>query len=579
MKSSQIEQWLQGSPVLKNLPVEVVVEIRSFAEKQVSRIHELVKIGMALSAEKQLDRLLEMIVSEARRFTNADGGTLYIKSEDNVLEFMIIQNDSLGIRMGGTGKKISWPPVDLQAADGVENHRNVSAHCALVGKHVNIDDVYRADFDFQGTKEFDATTGYRSKSMLLVPLRDHEDEVIGVLQLLNALDSASGEVVPFPPHEIEDVTSLASQAAIAITNARLIRELENLLNAFLQAIAAAIDEKSHYTAGHVARVADLTERIALAINKAEEGRFAEVHFSDDELDELKMAAWMHDVGKVTTPEYVVDKATKLQTIFDRIDLIRSRAEILKRDVQLADCIAGVGEVGGAAIDVGTGLTLEEIGALLAFLEEVNIGGEFLSDEKIMKLKEIGAITYQENGQAHPLLTEEEIDNLSIRKGTLNQAERSVINNHVTLTMRMLEKLPFPRKLSNVPRFAGMHHEKLDGTGYPNGLKEAEIPLQARILAVADVFEALTAADRPYKPGKKLSESMKILGFMVKDRHLDGDICDLLVESGLAEYYGCQVLSERQRDNFFWKGEEVSLACSPEDQLKCLQGRPRESKNS
>ncbi|MBU0480441.1 MAG: GAF domain-containing protein [Proteobacteria bacterium] len=569
MQTGKIDSWLKNSPLLRGLEEAVVDEVRCFAENQLDRIQELVKIGMALSAEKNLDRLLEMIVSEARRFTNADGGALYIKTEDDHLEFKIVQNDSLDLRMGGTGERISWPPVPLKGPEGIENHRNVSAHCALMGKPVNIDDVYRADFDFQGTRDFDATTGYHSKSMLLIPMRDHEDEVIGVLQLLNARNRESGEVESFDDHEIADITSLASQAAIAITNVRLVGELENLLNAFLRAIAAAIDEKSPYTAGHVSRVAELTTLIAREINRDESGHFSGVSFSDDELAELKMAAWMHDVGKVTTPEYVVDKATKLQTIFDRIGLVEARIEILKREAEIGKLKAQLADRGGAYEPPAE--DLNRLDGILSFLSKVNIGGEFLPDDKIRMIEELTNHHYGAEGSRKPLLTAEEVENLSIRKGTLNKSERAIINNHVSLTIKMLEKLPFPKKLARVPDYAGMHHEKMDGTGYPKGLKGDEIPVQSRILAVSDVFEALTAADRPYKPGKKLSESMKILGFMVKDNHLDEEICDLLVRSGLVQYYGCRNLSERQRDDFDWKGEKIRIDCS-RDKKECLKDR-------
>lgn len=548
MNSGQIEQWLQDSPLLRGLPAEVLAEIRSFAEGQVARIQELVKIGMALSAEKNLDRLLEMIVSEARRFTRADGGTLYIKNDRRELEFMIVQNDTLGIRMGGSGERISWPPVSLCDRDGVENHRNVSAHCALLGEPVNIADVYGADFDFQGTRDFDARTGYRSRSMLIIPMRGHEDEVIGVLQLLNARHPESGETVGFRDHEIADITSLASQAALAITNVRLVKGLEHLLDAFLRSIATAIDEKSPYTGGHVANVAELTVRLAEAINRADSGRFAEVHFSEEELEELRMAAWMHDVGKVTTPEYVVDKATKLQTIYDRIEVVKTRIEVVKRDAEIARL---KGE-GGADGDAASYAEMAE------FLGQANVGGEFLADEKIERIREIGRLEYELNGVRRPLLTGEEIENLSIRRGTLTGAERGVINNHVALTIKMLEKLPFPRKLRRVPEFAGMHHEKLDGSGYPRGITAEKIPLQARILAVADVFEALTAADRPYSRGKKLSEAMRIIGFMARDHHLDQGLCDLLVRSGLVQEYCREKLSDRQRDFLEWGGEKLEL---------------------
>jgi len=553
MSQSKLEQWLQGSEILKDVSQEVLDEVRNFAEGQLSRIQELVKIGMALSAEKRLEHLLEMIVSEARRFTNADGGTLYIKNDQDELEFKIIQNDSLHVQVGGTGENIVWTPVPLKDAKGRDNHRNVSTYCALVGKAVNIADVYNADFDFGGTREFDANTGYRSKSMLLIPMRGYDNEVIGVLQLLNAMDPETGEVIGFDDYEIDDITSLASQAAIAITNVQLVRELEVLLDAFLRVIAAAIDEKSPYTAGHVVNVAELTLSIAEMVNKDTDGAFAEVEFSDEDLAELKMAAWMHDIGKITTPEYVVDKSTKLETIFDRVELVRARVEILKRDAEIARLKERLGDKDNLT-SAELSEEIRQFDEALTFLEEVNVGGEFLSDEKIRDIRRLADKNYRVNGERTPLLSDEEVTNLSIRKGTLNDKERAIINNHVSITQRMLARLPFPRKLEKVPEIAAMHHEKLDCSGYPNGLCAKDIPLQSRILAVADVFEALTAADRPYKHGKKLSESIRILSFMVKDNHLDEDVCDLLIRSGLVQDYACEKISERQRDEFEWKGE-------------------------
>lgn len=560
---SLFDKWLEDSPRIRNLPPEIIEEIREFAETQVARIQELVKIGMALSGEKKLDRLLEMIISEARRFTNADGGTLYIKSEaEEILEFMIIQNDSLNVKMGGSGQDISWPSVPLFTTAGVENHRNVSAHCALTGKPIKISDVYNTQgYDFQGTKEFDATTGYRSKSMLLVPMRDHEDEVIGVLQLLNAMDRKTGDIVDFPDRDIEDTISLASQAAIAVTNVRLIRGLENLLDAFLQSIAAAIDEKSSYTAGHVRRVAELTECIAREVSRMDFGSFKDFTLTDEELAEIRMAAWMHDVGKITTPEYVVDKATKLQTVHDRIEIIRCRFEILKRDAEIRRLkkLLDRNEVDDEPVN-GPAVELDEA---MRFIEQINIGGEFLGDEKIEQLKKYADVQVQVDGATRAIISQDELMNLAIRRGTLTTDEREIINNHVTMTIRMLENLPFPRKFKNVPSFAGKHHEKLDGSGYPRGLNGEEIPLPARMLAVADIFEALTAADRPYKSGKLLSESMAILESMAGNGYLDQELCDLIVESGLVQEYSCRVLSERQRDDFYWKGRKYKVNCPGE----------------
>ncbi|MDP2756165.1 MAG: GAF domain-containing protein [Desulfurivibrionaceae bacterium] len=559
---SYVGQAMAGVPpeVVAGLADLVVREVREFSEGQGNHLYELVKIGLGLSSEKNIDRLLERIVREARHFTNADGGTLYIMEDGRqALDFAIVQNDSLGVCMGGSGEVISWPPVPLRQENKGENHRNVSAHCALTGEPVNISDVYDAEgYDFQGTRDFDASTGYRSRSMLVIPLRDHEDEVIGVLQLLNAKDRETGAVVPFPEHEVGMVMSLASQAAIALTKMRLVRGLENLLDAFVRTIGDAIDEKSPYTAGHVYRVANLTEEIALEVNRSTTGRFASVSFSADEMAEIRMAAWLHDVGKITTPEHLMDKATKLETIFDRIELIRHRVEISR----LHDAFSRLENEPcprreGLAVPVPPAKE-KEWQEIINFLDMINLGGEGLPAESIEKVLRLAGITYAMNGIEFPLLAPDEVENLCVPKGTLTAAERKVMNYHVEMSIRMLEGLPFPKKLRNVPVYAGMHHEKLNGTGYPRGLGNGAIPLPARMLALADVLEALTAADRPYKPGKMLSEAMRILEGMVARADLDGELCDLVVESGLVVRFA-QGLPARQRDDFFWRGRRYCVS--------------------
>ena len=556
-------QAMVGVPaeVVAGLADRIVQEVRAFSESQGNHLYQLVKIGLGLSSEKNIDRLLERIVREARHFTNAEGGTLYIKeSEREALDFAIVQNDSLGVFMGGSGEAISWPPVPLRLEDNRENHRNVSAHCAITGEPINISDVYDAEgFDFQGTRDFDASTGYRSRSMLVIPLRDHEDEVIGVLQILNAKDRETGAVVPFPEHEVGMVMSLASQAAIALTKIRLVRGLENLLDAFVRTIGDAVDEKSPYTAGHVFRVANLTDQIALEVKRATAGKFGPISFSADELAEIRMAAWLHDVGKITTPEHLMDKATKLETIFDRIELIRHRVEISRLNDEIArlENEPCPGKEGRSSPSMPVQKT-EEWQEIINFLDTLNLGGEGLPADSIEKVRRLAGMTYAMSGMELPLLAPDEVENLCVQRGTLTAAERKVMNHHVEMSIRMLEGLPFPKKLRNVAAYAGMHHEKLNGAGYPRGLSNGAIPLPARMLALADVLEALTAADRPYKQGKMLSEAMAILEELVERGDLDGELCDLAVESGLIARFAHD-LSGRQRDDFFWRGKRYRIS--------------------
>ncbi|MFH0844872.1 MAG: HD domain-containing phosphohydrolase [Pseudomonadota bacterium] len=531
---------------------QVVSYVKEFTEGQVKQIRKLTEIGVALSAEKNLSKLLEMIVDEARALVHADGGTLYIMNkEESDLNFAIVQNASLNVRMGGTSGDITWYPVKLKNPDESPNYANVSAYAALTGEVINIPDVYTVEgFNFEGTRKFDSKTGYCSTSMLVVPMRDHENTIIGVLQLINAKDILTGEVIPFSFETQKMTESLASQAAVAITNNRLIRDLENLFEAFIRTIATAIDEKSHYTAGHIGRVSDLVMIIAERINEASEGHYAGFCFNKDQMRELHIAAWLHDVGKVTTPEYVVDKATKLETIYDRINTLKTRFEILKRDaeIELLRSLDG----GGGGVDKEVAYNeynrkISELDSAFNFLKTANIGTEFMADDKIEMLKSIAGMELTADGRSETLVSEEEVANLSIRQGTLNEEERKIISNHAAVTYKILCQLPFPKALQNVPDYASAHHERLDGSGYPFGLKGEMLPLQARIIALTDIFEALTAKDRPYKKGKTLSEAMKILRFMAKDNHIDPDLFDFFVKERIYMDYAQKELDPEQID--------------------------------
>ncbi len=527
---------------INSLLNDIVSRLKEYTETQVNHINKLAKIGVALSSTRNLDKLLEMILDEARAFTRCDAGTLYLVNDENrTVEYKIVQNESMGTRVGGaTGEAINagfFPPVPL-TVDGKPNNSNVCAYVANSGKMVNIPDVYEVDgFDFQGPRRFDASTGYRTKSMMVFPMRNHEGDIIGVMQLINALDKDTGELIPFAKEFEELSEALASQAAVAITNAQLIRDLENLFESFIQTIATAIDEKSHYTGGHIERVANLTMEIAERINAATEGPYAASRFDEDKLTELRLAAWLHDTGKITTPEYVVDKGSKLETIFDRLELVRTRFELAMAEARLkaaetgsapADDDASGGE--GSRSIRKTDEIVRQLIDDFKFVESNNASQEFVPDEKIERLRDISRATvHTYTGGDEPMLTDDELYNLEIRKGNLTREERQTIENHVVVTRRMLENVPFPKKLKDVPFIAAAHHEKLNGKGYPDGLKGDEIPLQVRIMTLADIFEALTAADRPYKTAKKLSEVLKILGFMVKDGELDGDLVQFFLD--------------------------------------------------
>jgi HD-GYP domain-containing protein (c-di-GMP phosphodiesterase class II) len=544
-------------PALNKMLDNVVCEVKRYADVQMEHIRKLSEIGIALSSEQNLPVLLEKIVDEARHFSNADAGTLYLVNEEQeCLEFAIVQNETMKTRMGGSAGPITWPPVALKK-DGEPNHSNVSSHVAITGDIVNIPDVYIAEgFDFSGTKKFDAGTGYRSMSMLVVPMKNKENEIIGVLQLINAIDADTKKPAPFLPKDIDLIASLASQAAVAITNVRLYRDLENLFDAFIQAIAAAIDEKSPYTAGHISRVQSLTMDIARAMNSKTEGLFKDFYLNDDEMKELSIAGWLHDIGKIITPEHVVDKSTKLETIFDRVHLIEAKYEIFKRDTKIkalearlktyesASCKADGIEDINAQFESELNSIIEE----KQFVVNCNKPGEFMDDDKIERLKAIAEKKYDNDGKEDPYISENELYNLSIRKGSLTAEERKIIENHAAVTFKMLKKLPFPKKLRKVPEYAAAHHEKLDGTGYPFGLKAEQLPYPSRIIAVADIFEALTAKDRPYKKPMPISQALKIMAFMKKDGHIDPDIFDLFMNEKIYEDYADRELDDSQKDS-------------------------------
>ncbi len=529
-------------------------EVKGLLEKQLDQIRRLNQIGTALSAEKNLDRLLEMIVDEARKFTNADGGTLYIMSDDDEeLHFAIVQNTSLNIRMGGTGGKITWPSVKLKNLDGSPNHANVSAYAAITGQVVNISDVYHAEgFNFEGTRKFDAETGYRSKSMLVVPMRNHENDIIGVLQLLNAQIARTTEVISFSTENQKMTESLASQAAVAISNNRLIHDLEHLLESFIRTIATAIDEKSPYTGGHVRRVSELTMTIAEKINKSVDGPYAGVSFDEDEVKELRISAWLHDVGKITTPEYIVDKGKKLETIYNRMEALKERFEILRRDHAIEELENGNRQRNRKSVEKTIDSAAKEemdLDADYEFLTDINTGTKFMDEKMLDRLKNIAGRKWNLGGDLRNLLSDDEVCNLSIPLGTLTDKEKEIVKNHVTVTHKMLSQLPFPKKLKNVSYYASSHHERIDGAGYPFGLKGDEIPLQARIIALADIFDALTAKDRPYKKEKTLSEAVKIMGYMVKDNHIDRDLFELFIKERIHLDYAKKELTPNQMDMF------------------------------
>ena len=529
------------------------------------RLDQLNEIGAALSLEKNLNALLEKILLAVKTITRADGGTLYLvegEGSDQVLRFEIMRTASLDIAMGGTtGNPIPFYPVHL-FRNGDPNTSMVAAFAALTGQTVNIADAYTEEgFDFSGTRAFDQKTGYRSKSFLTVPMKNHEGEIIGVLQLINCQDPATGEIVPFSPSDQRLSESLASQAAIALTNRALINQLENLFESFINMINEAIDEKSPYTGGHCQRVPQLTMLLAEAVNDTGEGPLADFAMTEKDRYELRIAGLLHDCGKITTPVHVVDKATKLETIFDRVNLVDTRFELLRRDAEI-DALTkklelarspGLDEITRRdrtyEIDEELRETLRQIEEDRKFLRRCNIGAESMSKEEQDRVHQIG-LSYKwrdPGGNTANFLTDDELKNLTISRGTLTQEEREIINHHIVSTIKMLEALPWPKHLRNVPEYAGGHHERMDGKGYPRGLTRDRMSVQARVMGIADIFEALTAKDRPYKKGKTLSESLHILGKFKLNGHIDPDLFDVFIRRKVYMKYAEQFLDPDQID--------------------------------
>ncbi len=487
---------------------------------------------------------------------------------------------------------------------GKPNETHVSTWCAIHRQSVLIDDVYKETrFDLSGTRNFDAFSGYRSVSMLTVPMAPRGSDVVGVLQFINKLDPQTGLVVPFPPDLIPLVEALAAQAAVTLDNIALIDARKAFMESLIHTIATAIDAKSPYTGRHSERVPELALMLAEAADATCSGPLASFGFkTEDEWHEFRVGAWLHDCGKITTPEYVIDKATKLETIYNRIHEVRMRFEVLLRDADIqrwqAISQGGDRQAATAAFEATRSRLTEEF----ALIADSNRGEESMSDTKAQKIRQIGKATWvrhfddrlglgyeetirrQANGPAQALPATEnlladlphhliersandlpdpsfgfkvdvpnhlynfgEIYNLTIRRGTLTTEDRYKINEHMIHGIMMLERMPFPKSLSRVPEYAGTHHETLKGTGYPRRLDADHLSVPARIMVIADIFEALTASDRPYKTPKKFSEALEILYALKKNGHIDPDLFDLFLTSGVYLKYAQRYLLSEQLD--------------------------------
>lgn len=522
--------------------------------KDKTNLQHFIDISIRLTTEKNSSKLLDEILQVVMSIANSDAGSIYSITSNKQLKFETVINKSLNLYLGGTlGGPVNFPNIDL-FIDGKPNDTAIVAHSVNTGEVINIPDVYDAlPFDMSAARKMDARTGYRSESMLTIPLKDHEDDIIGVIQLINVKD-AQNKNIPFSEELVTLIRSFASLGAISLTNSTLVKDMEVLFSTFAEAIAMAIDEKSPHTGGHCKRVPALTLMLADAVHKIDKGPLADFIMSPEDRHELSVAGWLHDCGKIATPDHIMEKSTKLETIFDRIEFIDAKFEIISRDLELSyqqQIISAIKQNKSVEVLQFERLLETELKQLAldrALLQRVNIGGEFLGEEEQAHILRISKqYSLKINGEETPLLTDDEVENLMIRRGTLTQGEREIMKRHMDITKNILDILPFPKHLSNVAEYALGHHEKLDGTGYPRGLTKEQMSVPARLMAITDIFEALSAVDRPYKKAKPVSECLNILGNMVSNNHLDPDIFAIFIESEVYKNYINEYANPEQLD--------------------------------
>jgi HD-GYP domain-containing protein (c-di-GMP phosphodiesterase class II) len=527
-------------------------DMSSSIKNYIESITTINKIGISLTAEKNINHLMTYILNGAMRLINADAGFLYTINENQEPIISNLHIRSLNLFINATNFNDNFSFSDSR--DSLLSELGASSIFNEVS--LNIPDIYdAAGFNFSGNLDIDKKTGYRSKSSLSIPMKNHEDVIIGVLQLINAKNRKTGNIVPFSEEAQEIAENLASVAAVTVSKTKLLDDFKKLFDSLVGLISTAIDEKSSYTGGHCKRVTELTDMIAKAACNKKDGIFRDFSLSDQDLYELRIAATLHDCGKIITPVHIEDKATKLQTLFDRIELIDIRIEIMMRDAHISFLekkLSSQGNGDNSDIAAAEHELMEQIRELKddkEFLHVCNVGNEFLDESHQNRIRNIAnKYTWiNSEGEKQYILSGDEIGNLSVSKGTLTPEEREIINAHAVNTAKILESLYYPESLRNVPIFAKVHHERVDGSGYPLGLKIDQIPVQGRMLAIADVFEALTARDRPYKDRYTLMQALRILGFMKQNGHIDPEIFDIFISKKVYLRYAEKYLHHDQID--------------------------------
>jgi HD-GYP domain-containing protein (c-di-GMP phosphodiesterase class II) len=519
-------------------------------------IHELNQIGVALSAEHDTRKLMETILTKSREFTRSDAGSIYLvertpltrdhqrlkfhddppKTQADLFEerlrFSLAQNDTVDVSFREKTMEI--------------NKRSIAGYVALTGEVVNIEDAYHLPpgVPYGMDRNIDITSGYRTKSILAVPMRNQKDKIVGVLQLINAkrdfkaklasLSAVVQQVVPYTARQQEIVLSLASQAAVALENSQLYESIQRLFEGFVKASVTAIEARDPTTSGHSFRVANLTVAMAEVVDRSDAGTYARVHFSRDQMREIRYASLLHDFGKVGVREEVLVKAKKLYP--SQLELIKQRFDFVKRTLEnetlqsKVDYLLAKGrEEFLQSLPQFNAKLADAIGELDGYLQAIIRSNEptVLPEGNFERLLGIAAVNYLDfDGQRRPLLHQDEVRLLSIRKGSLDDDERHQIESHVTHTFNFLEQIPWTSEIRNIPEIARGHHEKLNGAGYPYKLSAPEIPLQTRMMTISDIFDALAASDRPYKKAVSVERALEILGFSVKDGELDSDLFEL-----------------------------------------------------
>jgi len=512
-----------------------VTQLEEQARRQHRQFEELNRIGIALSAEKDIAKLQHFILLTMRQLTNADGASLWLKTVGDHDEPMLFLASSQNTSIDNTYQAFKVP-VD---------ERSVVGYTVSVGSSQIYDDAYHPPPGKpQGGKGFDAQFGYRTKSMLTVPMRNYNNEVVGAIQLINAkrqfdthltVDSVEAEVVSFRPEDLEMIESIASQAAVALDNKNLIDSIQALFDGFVQASVTAIEQRDPSTAGHSGRVEKLTTALAVAVTGLGAGKYRDVHLTEDQFKELRYACLLHDFGKVGVREHILIKAKKLMP--GQLEVIQSRFEFVERSVQVKYATEKLEAMrngrGSATVLAEIDQRLEEeLAQLNQWVQSIASANEpsVLPEDKASMLEFLSQQTYYDmSGKPHPMLDPQEFRFLSIRKGTLDPQERLEMESHVTHSFHFLTKIPWTPVMRGIPEIAYGHHEKLDGSGYPRRLTGDQIPVQARMMTISDIFDALTAQDRPYKRAVPVRTALDILHAEAEEGKLDKDLLDVFVD--------------------------------------------------